>query len=216
MAEEHGPTQNHQPDKAGNPKGLFTGKNKWYVVGGLAAIAILVFVFVRKSNANSSTNTGTGATSTSLDPATEAALQSALQTQASGGFLGGGSSGGGAAGAQGPAGPAGPTGATGPAGPTGPAGAAGSAGSNGSSGSGDNDSDGGSGSKPKTPPVATPPKTSKAKAPLQFYTVKPGDSLSAIASRYNITNWQTLYNANRSLIGSNPNLIHPGQRLSIP
>ena len=47
--------------KVGPKKGLTTGKNKWYLVGGLGLIAILVFVFVRKSNANDaggSTTTG--------------------------------------------------------------------------------------------------------------------------------------------------------------
>jgi LysM repeat protein len=47
--------------------------------------------------------------------------------------------------------------------------------------------------------------------------VRPGDNLSSIAARYGKT-WQQLYAipANRQVIGSNPNLIKPGQRLVIP
>lgn len=46
------------------------------------------------------------------------------------------------------------------------------------------------------------------------YTVKSGDTLSGIASKYGTT-WQKIYNDNRSVIGSNPNLIKPGQVLTI-
>lgn len=46
------------------------------------------------------------------------------------------------------------------------------------------------------------------------YIVKTGDNLSTIASRYGVS-WQTIYNNNRSVIGSNPNLIQPGQALRI-
>lgn len=47
------------------------------------------------------------------------------------------------------------------------------------------------------------------------YTVKSGDTLSGIGSRYGIS-WQKIYNANKSVIGSNPNRIYPGQTLTIP
>lgn len=46
------------------------------------------------------------------------------------------------------------------------------------------------------------------------YTVKKGDSLSGIASKYGM-NWNDLYNRNKSVIGNNPNLIYPGQVLTI-
>jgi len=84
-----GPTQHHQPEKAGGPntKGMFNGKYKWYLIGGVAVIAVLVFVFVKKSNTNATTST-TGATSSSLDPTTESALQSALQAVSAGQFSG--------------------------------------------------------------------------------------------------------------------------------
>ncbi|MFE9425820.1 transglycosylase family protein [Kitasatospora sp. NPDC006697] len=45
------------------------------------------------------------------------------------------------------------------------------------------------------------------------YTVKGGDTLSAIAAAHG-TNWQDLYQKNASVIGGNPNLIMPGQVLS--
>jgi LysM domain len=188
-------------------KGLLTGKNKWYVVGGLAVVAVLVFYFVRKSNANAAggaTGTSTGATGTQLDPATQAALQGALQAQAAQGLSG-------ASGAQGPEGQPGPTGAPGPTGGPGPTGPPGPP---------------GPGGKPPPPPPKKPPPKPKpkpkpkpppVKKPLsQYYTVRPGDNLSAIAARLHISGgWQALYNMNRAVVGSNPNMIHPGQRLKI-
>ncbi len=47
------------------------------------------------------------------------------------------------------------------------------------------------------------------------YTVRPGDTLSAIAARYGI-DWQQLFAANRTVIGPDPALLRVGQRLSIP
>lgn len=49
---------------------------------------------------------------------------------------------------------------------------------------------------------------------MAVYTVRAGDSLSTIARKLGISNWQDLYNANKSIIGSNPNLIRPGQQLT--
>ncbi len=46
-------------------------------------------------------------------------------------------------------------------------------------------------------------------------TVKSGDTLSEIAAKHGTT-WQKLYKANKGVIGSNPNLIKPGQKLKIP
>ena len=47
-----------------------------------------------------------------------------------------------------------------------------------------------------------------------YYTVKSGDNLSKIAEKYNTT-WQKIYEDNKSVIGSNPDLIKAGQRLII-
>lgn len=48
------------------------------------------------------------------------------------------------------------------------------------------------------------------------YTVQPGDTLSGIAGRLKYPGgWKALWNKNRGVIGSNPNLIRPGQVLSL-
>lgn len=51
----------------------------------------------------------------------------------------------------------------------------------------------------------------------QTYTVVAGDSLSKIAKRFygDASLWPRLHEANRDQI-TNPDLIHPGQRLKIP
>ena len=51
----------------------------------------------------------------------------------------------------------------------------------------------------------------------QSYTVKSGDTLSGIARKLTgSTNWKTIYEQNKGVIGSNPNMIKPGQVLTIP
>jgi nucleoid-associated protein YgaU len=47
------------------------------------------------------------------------------------------------------------------------------------------------------------------------YTVRSGDTLSGIAAREGVSDWHTLYTANASTIGANPNLIFPGQVLDL-
>jgi resuscitation-promoting factor RpfA len=46
------------------------------------------------------------------------------------------------------------------------------------------------------------------------YVVELGDTLSKIAQRAHV-NWHTLYTQNKKVVGSNPNLIFPGQKLSV-
>ncbi|MFI2643478.1 transglycosylase family protein [Streptomyces sp. NPDC018610] len=46
------------------------------------------------------------------------------------------------------------------------------------------------------------------------YTVRAGDTLSGIAARHG-SSWQRLYAANASVIGGDPDLIVPGQRLAL-
>jgi len=52
----------------------------------------------------------------------------------------------------------------------------------------------------------------------QTYTVVRGDCLWNIAKRFygNGAKYTIIYNANRGIIGGNPNLIYPGQVLTIP
>jgi nucleoid-associated protein YgaU len=52
----------------------------------------------------------------------------------------------------------------------------------------------------------------------ETYTVKKGDSLSKIAKRTygDAQQWRRIYEANREIIGDNPDLIHPGQALKLP
>lgn len=78
------------------------------------------------------------------------------------------------------------------------------------------------------PPVAEPA-ASESLAPVKkpspakhtssaggdSYTVKQGDTLSAIAKRHDMS-WKELYAANRQAVGANPNMIHPGLKLVIP
>jgi nucleoid-associated protein YgaU len=58
----------------------------------------------------------------------------------------------------------------------------------------------------------TPPPTE------QRYTVKSGDSLSKIAKQFygDASKWRRIYDANKDVIGGNPDLIHPGQEYRIP
>ncbi|MFF8275794.1 transglycosylase family protein [Streptomyces lateritius] len=60
-----------------------------------------------------------------------------------------------------------------------------------------------------TTPTAVP-------AVREMYTVARGDSLSRIAREERVKGgWRGLYEANRTVVGSDPDLIHPGQRLTL-
>ena len=48
------------------------------------------------------------------------------------------------------------------------------------------------------------------------HTVVGGDTLGGIANKYSGVTWNQIYDANKALIGDNPNLIHPGMVLVIP
>jgi nucleoid-associated protein YgaU len=52
------------------------------------------------------------------------------------------------------------------------------------------------------------------------HTVKEGETLSHVAMKYYGSavkdKWMVIYNANKAVIGDNPNVIVPGQVLKIP
>ncbi|MFD1658277.1 peptidoglycan DD-metalloendopeptidase family protein [Streptomyces caeni] len=53
-------------------------------------------------------------------------------------------------------------------------------------------------------------------AVVSTYTVKPGDCLSRIAADQHVAGgWKKLYQDNRAVIGSDPSLIRPGQKLTL-
>lgn len=77
-----------------------------------------------------------------------------------------------------------------------------------------------------TPPVPSP---TTATTPTDVYVVVGGDSLWAIAERHLASRtgrtpssseidglWREIYEANHEIIGSDPDLIFPGQHLRIP
>jgi len=73
-------------------------------------------------------------------------------------------------------------------------------------------------SKPSTTSQQTKPQS----APTQttstpsngVYVVQPGDTLSQIAATHDVAGgWQALYTKNQSVVGSDPDLIFPGQQL---
>ncbi|MGM9334398.1 transglycosylase family protein [Streptomyces murinus] len=70
---------------------------------------------------------------------------------------------------------------------------------------------------PRTSNTSNTPKTSKAPShPSRGtggYTVRAGDTLSGIAVRHGV-GWHHLYEANRSVIGTDPDLIVPGTHLT--
>ncbi len=61
-------------------------------------------------------------------------------------------------------------------------------------------------------------KSAASKVISQEYTVQSGDSLSAIALKFygNAGEWDKIYQANKGIIGDNPNMIQVGQTLKIP
>ncbi|MFE0577400.1 transglycosylase family protein [Streptomyces sp. NPDC058874] len=78
------------------------------------------------------------------------------------------------------------------------------------------------GSQPRTQEVKAAPVQAAAPRPTGTkvlpnpYVVAPGDSLSAIATEQRVEGgWQALYETNRAVVGDDPNLIFPGQRLTM-
>ena len=83
-------------------------------------------------------------------------------------------------------------------------------------------------SAPQAPRDTAGPAAARASAPARgtsYAVVRPGDSLWAIAARdlpdhaspaTVAAHWQEIYQANRAVIGADPDLIVPGQRLVLP
>lgn len=69
--------------------------------------------------------------------------------------------------------------------------------------------------KPQPTPTPAPAPKPTPKPATNTYTVKAGDTLSGIAAKYGTT-WQKLYDLNKKVIGSNPNVIKVGQVLTLP
>ncbi|HEV8632430.1 MAG TPA: LysM peptidoglycan-binding domain-containing protein [Thermoanaerobaculia bacterium] len=65
---------------------------------------------------------------------------------------------------------------------------------------------------------AAAPAAQQSAADFETYTVAKGDSLSKIAKHHlgNANDWNRIYEANRAVIGDNPDKIFPGQQLKIP
>jgi len=60
-------------------------------------------------------------------------------------------------------------------------------------------------SRPPIPATPTP----------KTYTVKSGDTLTLIAKKLGVSSWRTIYESNKTVIGTNPNTIYPGQVLTV-
>jgi len=73
-------------------------------------------------------------------------------------------------------------------------------------------------SLPSPAPAPAPPKPPKPGQKTNTYVVVSGDYLSKIAQTFygNGNLWPKIYDANKDVIGPNPNLIFPGQTLVIP
>ena len=76
---------------------------------------------------------------------------------------------------------------------------------------------------PLVPCLDVEPKTAKEKqmdqaTPGSNYTVQQGDTLFSLAQQAygDSTKWQVIYNANKQVIGDDPNRLVPGEVLSIP
>jgi resuscitation-promoting factor RpfA len=202
------------------------GQMKWLIIGGLAIVAILVFYFVRKSTGSSSSSStsaqqpGSAGTQGNVDPATgypegSPADIAALNTY---GALGG-SPGYGLGGAQNyvehpgntiySQGLAVPSYAVAASSPIGP-------GNSGATGANAPGSTGAASQAMTTQPTVQPTSAKANHNTNRTYTVKPGDNLSAIAAQIGIAGgWQSLYKLNQHIIGPNPNLIYPGQKLTL-
>lgn len=65
--------------------------------------------------------------------------------------------------------------------------------------------------------IAPPPAPEEEEAKEDFYTIKSGDTLGAVAKHYygKASAYMRIFEANRDII-SDPNKIYPGQKIRIP
>ncbi|NJQ14393.1 transglycosylase family protein [Streptomyces bohaiensis] len=71
-------------------------------------------------------------------------------------------------------------------------------------------------SAPPDAPAAAGARAQTEGAASALHEVEAGDNLSRIADTHRVPGgWQSLYELNRAVIGKDPDLIHPGQRLSL-
>lgn len=68
--------------------------------------------------------------------------------------------------------------------------------------------------KAPTKTYKAPEKVQSAPRNAGNYRVAPGDTLSGIGAAYDV-DWHKIYEANKSTIGNDPNLIYPGQVLKV-
>jgi LysM repeat protein len=66
-----------------------------------------------------------------------------------------------------------------------------------------------------TPAVPTATVATTAPAGPITYVVQPGDTLTKIAAWFKLHGYGQLYEQNKAVIGDNPRLIHPGQRITV-
>ena len=59
------------------------------------------------------------------------------------------------------------------------------------------------------------PAQAATKPAVVVYTVRPGDTLTAIAAWFDAHGYGPLYAANKAVIGADPNLIRPGERITV-
>jgi len=73
---------------------------------------------------------------------------------------------------------------------------------------------------PPPPPQAPSPSPSPSPSPIAqaLHTVAEGDTLDSIAQRYyaDSTLWRKIFDANKAIIGDNPDNIKIGMQLTIP
>ncbi|MCI0394833.1 MAG: LysM peptidoglycan-binding domain-containing protein [Chloroflexi bacterium] len=74
--------------------------------------------------------------------------------------------------------------------------------------------------RPATQPATQPPAQPPEPEYMAEHTVASGETLSHIALKYYGSavkeKWMAIYEANKAVIGDNPSLLRPGQKLRIP